>query len=226
MSNDEPGLEDPTPPARLWLRGFWIAVLATYVLVFAVGLPRVGRKDHDQQIVFHEIQCWNQAYFGLDRQWTPVLCGGISNGKRDFVRPVIEQVAGPPAFHGVAQRPGKPLAFWRPNNTPLIAALPGNPMSVLTCFHRYMRPLLDRLAGQSPLVRTVQLTEAVSFPPPFAWLLPVALRQDGANLLADPCPLANSGDFASSIGTDGFLELPGETTDFPEGFLAPYHEWI
>ncbi|NIP92962.1 MAG: molybdopterin molybdenumtransferase MoeA, partial [Akkermansiaceae bacterium] len=72
-----------------------------------------------------------------------LLCGGISKGKRDFVRPVVESLHGAPAFHGVAQRPGKPLAFWP--GPPPIFALPGNPMSVLVCFHRYVCPFLQAM---------------------------------------------------------------------------------
>ncbi|MDA0766447.1 MAG: molybdopterin molybdotransferase MoeA, partial [Verrucomicrobia bacterium] len=56
-------------------------------------------------------------------------CGGISKGKRDHMRPVLENLLGAPHFHGIAQRPGKPLAFW--SGPPPLFALPGNPMSVL-----------------------------------------------------------------------------------------------
>ncbi len=154
-----------------------------------------------------------------------LLCGGISRGKRDYVRSVIESLHGPPAFHGVSQRPGKPLAFWP--GSPPIFALPGNPMSVLVCFHRYVRPFLDGMQRQPTPLRTVQLTgPTFRFEPPFSCFLPVRLRQDGATLLAEPMPLANSGDFASSIDSDGFIELPPGQQDFPEGFLAPFREWL
>lgn len=153
-----------------------------------------------------------------------LLCGGISKGKRDYVRPVLESLLGPPSFHGIAQRPGKPLAFW--SGPPPIFALPGNPMSVQVCFHRYVRPYLDALQHQRTPIRTVQLGTAIQFTPPFAYSLPVRLRQDGATLLAEPTPLANSGDFASAIDSEGFIELPAAQDDFPEGFLAPFREWL
>ncbi len=77
-SPDQPLLPEPRPPARRWLRAFWIAIVLGYVLLFAVGFPRVGIEDHDQQLVFQRIQCWNHEFFGLARQWTPVMCGGMS----------------------------------------------------------------------------------------------------------------------------------------------------
>jgi len=153
-----------------------------------------------------------------------LLCGGISKGKRDYVRPVMESLLGPPSFHGIAQRPGKPLAFWQ--GPPPIFALPGNPMSVQVCFHRYVRPYLDALQHQRSPVRTVRLGAPFQFKPPFSYSLPVRLRQDGAALVADLNPLANSGDFASAIASDGFIELPAEESNFPEGFLAPFREWL
>jgi molybdopterin molybdotransferase len=153
-----------------------------------------------------------------------LLCGGISKGKYDYVRPVIESLHGPPAFHGIAQRPGKPLAFWP--GPPAIFALPGNPMSVLVCFHRYVRPFLDAMRRQSAPIRHVALAAPIRFDAPVTYFLPVQLRQDGARLLAAPHPLANSGDFASSIESDGFIELPAAQSDFPEGFLAPFRDWL
>jgi molybdopterin molybdotransferase len=71
-----------------------------------------------------------------------ILSGGISKGRKDFVRPALESLRGDPLFHGVAQRPGKPLAFWKG-----IVALPGNPNSTLTTFRRYVVPLLRRMTG-------------------------------------------------------------------------------
>ncbi|MEJ6562068.1 MAG: molybdopterin molybdotransferase MoeA, partial [Akkermansiaceae bacterium] len=78
----------------------------------------------------------------LEKSDLVILSGGISKGKKDYVRPALESLIGPPLFHGVAQRPGKPLAYW-----PGVAALPGNPNSTLTTFHRYLVPTLQALVG-------------------------------------------------------------------------------
>lgn len=153
-----------------------------------------------------------------------LLCGGISKGKRDYVRPVVEGLLGEPVLHGIAQRPGKPLAFWQ--GPPSVFALPGNPMSVQVTFHRYVRPFLDRMNGQLTPDRTVELSEAFQFAPPFTYFLPVTIEQAGATLRATPRTLANSGDFASAIPSSGFLELPGDQSDFPQGFLATYRDWL
>ena len=150
-----------------------------------------------------------------------LICGGISRGKRDFVRPVLEKLLGAPAFHGVAQRPGKPLAFWE--GPPPVFALPGNPMAVLVCFHRYVLPALAAMSRTPWQRRRVTLTSQVDFAPPFAYFLPVSL--DGHHQ-AEPTPTANSGDFATAITSDGFIELPGDHDGFPPGTSVAYQPWL
>jgi molybdopterin molybdotransferase len=73
----------------------------------------------------------------------------------------------------------------------------------------------------------VALAKPVTFKPPLAWLLPVRLSSapDG-RLLATPDPSNTSGDFAGLTGTDGFIELPADQTEFPAGTVAPFHGWV
>ncbi|MEP6995123.1 MAG: molybdopterin-binding protein, partial [Acidobacteriota bacterium] len=52
-------------------------------------------------------------------------------------------------FHGVAIRPGKPIAFGRRGGT-LWFGLPGNPVSTSVCFHVFVRTALDLLEGADP----------------------------------------------------------------------------
>jgi hypothetical protein len=64
--------------AERWSSAYALSILATYVALFVVFFRRVGRMDHDQFLVFHELQYWNASLFGSSRQWTPVMCGGLS----------------------------------------------------------------------------------------------------------------------------------------------------
>jgi hypothetical protein len=63
---------------RGWLLAFAVAVPLAYAVAFAAFSGRVGRMDHDQFLVFTELQHWNVRLFGFARQWSPVLCGGLS----------------------------------------------------------------------------------------------------------------------------------------------------
>jgi molybdopterin molybdotransferase len=157
-----------------------------------------------------------------------LLTGGVSKGKFDYLPAVLESLRVKPVFHGVAQRPGKPMWFGvSPRRTPVFA-FPGNPAAAYTCLHRYVLPALARASGlvEKPL-RALPLAEAVTFRPPLAYFLPVRLEVDdrGATV-ARPDPINTSGDFAGLVGTDGFVELPADRAEFPAGSLAVFRPWV
>jgi molybdopterin molybdotransferase len=157
-----------------------------------------------------------------------VVTGGVSKGKRDFLPSALESHGVAKKVHGVAQRPDKPFWFGvTPRGNPVFA-LPGNPVSALTCLHRYVLPALATAAELDvPAPRLVALAKPVTFKPPLAWLLPVRLTSapDG-RLLATPDPSNTSGDFAGLTGTDGFIELPADQTEFPAGTVATFRAWV
>lgn len=130
-----------------------------------------------------------------------LLSGGISKGKKDYVRPALESLIGPPVFHGVAQRPGKPLAYWKG-----VVALPGNPNSTLTTFQRYVVPLLRRLT-ESPDVEpiTLPLAQPIQQHSKLTQFLPATITPDGLALSRSP---QNSGDFVTPLEATGIVEIP------------------
>src|SRR5882757_10698604 len=85
MPDSKPLLDQTTVPAaqsfqvqRKWLLTFTLAIPAAYALFFLLTWTRVGPKDFDQFLVFHQLQYWNYALFGFAKQWTPLLCAGLS----------------------------------------------------------------------------------------------------------------------------------------------------
>jgi molybdopterin molybdotransferase len=72
--------------------------------------------------------------------------GGVSAGDFDLLPERAEQAGFAILFHGVAIRPGKPVAFGRRGGT-LWFGLPGNPVSTSVCFHVFVRAALDALEG-------------------------------------------------------------------------------
>lgn len=136
-----------------------------------------------------------------------LISGGISMGAKDLIRPVLEDLLGPPAFHGIAQRPGKPLAYWEAgDSTPPVFALPGNPNSTFMTFLRYVRPALRQLAGsaiESPI--TLALATAEERHHQLTLLLPARLQPNGQLAVIRP---QNSGDLMSPRLATGFVEIP------------------
>jgi molybdopterin molybdotransferase len=76
-----------------------------------------------------------------------VASGGVSVGRYDHVRTVIER-NGTLDFWRVRVQPGKPLAFGRvgEEQRPVIG-LPGNPVSALVTFELFVRPLIRAMLG-------------------------------------------------------------------------------
>lgn len=145
-----------------------------------------------------------------------VITGGISKGKRDFIRPVLDSLVGQPLFHGIAQRPGKPLAVWKTGNSPFIFALPGNPTSTLACATRYVVPALKSLTGQSVKTQQINLTSPAPEHPHLTQFLPTQL-DPAANQGTLTSP-KNSGDELSPVHATGFAEIPPGKTSPPYSY--------
>jgi len=89
-----------------------------------------------------------------------LLTGGVSVGEYDYVVQACLTQGVELLFHGVKQRPGKPLFFGRKGQQ-LVFGLPGNPASVLSCYQQYVLPALHRITGRKTVPpQMAQLTHA------------------------------------------------------------------
>jgi molybdopterin molybdotransferase len=193
----------------------------TNIAALASALELAGYPPSETGCLRDDPQSLRNALEGiLSRNDVVVLTGGVSKGKRDHVPEIARQLGALPVLHGIAQRPGKPMAVWNIPDGPVIFGLPGNPVSALVCLHRYLIPALDRWSGAVPVAtHRKKLSGGFVSPHGLTLFLPVIAENNG---WARPLPVANSGDFAGLIGSTGFLELD-ET--FAEGGEAPYFAW-
>jgi molybdenum cofactor synthesis domain-containing protein len=74
-----------------------------------------------------------------------VTTGGVSQGAYDVVKHALTGKG--VDFVAVAMQPGKPQGLGSVGGTPIVC-LPGNPVSVLTSFTVFVRPMLRVLAGE------------------------------------------------------------------------------
>ena len=154
-----------------------------------------------------------------------VLSGGVSKGKYDFIPKALSDLKVRKIFHGVKQKPGKPLWFGVSENAHLVFGLPGNPVSALICFHRYILPVLWRSLGlQTESIQGV-LDEQVVFKKNLSLFLPVKVSVQRGTLVSKPIFGNGSGDFACLRNTSGFLELPGEKEVFEKAQSYPLYLW-
>ena len=156
-----------------------------------------------------------------------ILSGGVSMGKADYVPDVLQSLGVEVIFHKISQRPGKPMWYGKGPGGQAVFALPGNPVSTLVCCRHYVLPALLAASGRptaSP--DTARLTEDVTFKADLTCFMPVRLSSaEGGIVSATPVPTNTSGDFASLSGTDGYVELRKEDSEFPVGTVVPLHRW-
>ncbi|MEM7790102.1 MAG: molybdopterin molybdotransferase MoeA [Verrucomicrobiota bacterium] len=152
-----------------------------------------------------------------------ILSGGISKGKKDFIPSILDEQDLRCHFHGVAQQPGKPMGFWS-NSHCAVFALPGNPLSTLTCLHHYVIPAMRKammLAREVPK-RSVTLAKSESVRPRLTVFLPVILQENNQAL---PCPPQNSGDLVRILQSDGYVEIPAGQGEAKAGQSYPFYSW-
>ena len=140
---------------------------------------------------------------------------------------MLEELGIEGIFHTIRQRPGKPLWFGIGSDGQAVYGLPGNPVSALVSFQRYIMPQLEYSAGlEAEPPGCAVLAEDFKFTKPLTYLLPVQLSFNAVGqLLAIPVPLNGSGDFAGLVPSDGFVELPADQDFFPEGTIAKLYRW-
>lgn len=168
---------------------------------------------------------------GLHRVLTECDCviitGGVSKGRRDHVPETLAALGVTALFHGVTQRPGKPLWFGLSTRRKPVFALPGNPVSCYLCLHHYVLPALMKASGAPlPSPVPVRLASSGVALEKLTSFVPVRTTSDGSGVqFAEPVPFNTSGDYASLLGTDGYVELPPQAAPFPAGHVVPFFRW-
>jgi molybdopterin molybdotransferase len=156
-----------------------------------------------------------------------IFSGGVSVGRKDYLPRVLSSCGFETIFHGVRQNPGKPLWFGKISGGPVAFGLPGNPISAVVGFVRYIRLTLHLMQGFRPNPPIfAELLEPFDYTPSFTRFLPVRIEE---NFSKSVCVKLrhpnNSGDLAALANTDGFIELPEEEKSYPKGYLAPFFPW-
>jgi molybdopterin molybdotransferase len=76
-----------------------------------------------------------------------VICGGVSVGEHDHVKPALASLEVEEVFWKVALKPGKPTWFGVGPAGTLVFGLPGNPVSAMVTFLLFARPAIRAMSG-------------------------------------------------------------------------------
>ena len=168
----------------------------------------------DKSILKSKIEGYLQEYDVL------LFSGAVSKGKYDFLPEVFEALDVEKLFHKVAQRPGKPF-FYGQTNTCSVFGFPGNPISTFVNCLAYFYPWYYKSVGIETNQETAVLGEDVSFKPSLTYFLQVKLESENGKLVAFPITGNGSGDLASLVNTDAFIQLPSDKMEFKKGDVFP-----
>jgi molybdopterin molybdotransferase len=148
-----------------------------------------------------------------------VVCGGVSVGEHDHVRPAFAALGIQELFWGLALRPGRPTWFGAAGDGTLVFGLPGNPVSAVVTFVLLVRPALLALAGASPDRQrsTAVLDAPYKKRPGRAHFVRVRLdaRDDGWHALATKEQASHV--LTSMLGADAFAIVPADRGDVERG---------
>ncbi|PHR68946.1 MAG: molybdopterin molybdenumtransferase MoeA [Lutibacter sp.] len=186
----------------------------------------------------------------LDEYDVLLFSGAVSKGKFDFIPEVLDELGVEKHFHRVAQRPGKPFWFGRiatlgiseqdisdskknklsidkhtedkyQKNT-IVFAFPGNPISTFVSCLKYFYPWFQKSVGLNFTNQNYAvLADDVIFKPELVYFLHVRLENKKGTVYAHPILGNGSGDLASLVESDAFIELPAEVIEFKKGEVFP-----
>jgi len=148
--------------------------------------------------------------------------GGVSVGQFDHVKGILDELGLRQLFHGVAQKPGRPLKFGTIGGRPIFG-LPGNPVSTMVCFYLYVRPALLRMSGaaQAGLPRvTVRCATEIRLAANLTEFVRVRLERRDGELYATPTGYQGSGVLSSLSRADALLIGPAAVSVLKAGDQA------
>ncbi len=168
----------------------------------------------DKPVLKQKIATYLQEYDVL------LFSGAVSKGKFDFLPQVFEELQVEKLFHKITQRPGKPF-FYGKTDTCNVFGFPGNPISTFVNCLAYFYPWYYKSVGIEVKEETAILTEDVVFKPNLTYFLQVKLSYKFGHLVATPIKGNGSGDLASLVNADAFIQLPKGETEFKKGENFP-----
>ena len=148
-----------------------------------------------------------------------LITGGVSVGDYDYVALACTNQGVQQHFHGVKQRPGKPF-FFGSKEQKLVFGLPGNPASVLSCYHQYVLPAIHCLSGTvAPEPIKAKLTTQFEKKLSFTFFLKGYFEKETACIL----PAQASFQLSAFVRANCWIELEETITLFEKGQEIKVH---
>ncbi|GAA0263254.1 molybdopterin molybdotransferase MoeA [Halobacterium noricense] len=155
-----------------------------------------------------------------------VTTGGSSVGERDLIPEVVDDL-GEVFVHGVALRPGHPVALGEVAGTPVVM-LPGYPVACIVNAVQFLRPAVKRVGGMPlddlPSVQA-RLDGKIRSEPGVRTFARVRLREADGERVAEPVSASGSGVLSSVALADGWVVVPEQTEGIDAGETVAVQNW-
>ena len=155
-----------------------------------------------------------------------VTTGGSSVGERDLIPEVVGEL-GEVFVHGVALKPGHPVALGRVEGVTVVM-LPGYPVAAIINAVQFLRPLIKHL-GRMPIEplpsRDATLTRKLRSEPGIRTFARVKLEDGEDGLEATPTRAGGSGVLSSVALADGWVAVPESKEGIAAGETVTVKNW-
>ncbi len=157
-----------------------------------------------------------------------VLSGGVSMGEYDHIPALLVENGVENIFHHVKVKPGKPIWFGKSKQGAYVFGLPGNPVSVQSCFRIFVDPLIKILSGDpSPdhSYLRLELIEDVVSKTPRENFIPGRLEITNGKTGIKTVPIRGSGDFSNFEISQGLVRFPADQNLLKAGEVVDFLPW-
>lgn len=166
-----------------------------------------------------------------------LVSGGVSMGRYDLVEQVLSEMGAEFFFTGAKIQPGRPVVFGRcgvepqpfesregeANQARYFFGLPGNPVSTMVTFKLFAQPVLEALAGQSPLKLVflyARLKSEIRVKTGLKRFLPAILSGEFERAEVELVRWQGSGDIAATARANCYIVVPADREHIAVG------EWV
>ena len=155
-----------------------------------------------------------------------VTTGGSSVGERDLLPEVVDDL-GEVFVHGVALRPGHPVALGDVADTPVVM-LPGYPVACIVNAVQFLRPAVERVGGlppSEPPSVAATLDGKIRSEPGVRTYARVRLSEGADCRVAEPVNASGSGVLSSVALADGWVVVPEQAEGVDASETVAVENW-
>jgi molybdopterin molybdotransferase len=201
-------------------------IIETNGMTVAQYVERWGGEPTYRDVVTDDADSLRAAITGDRDHDIVVTTGGSSVGERDLVPDVVAEL-GELLVHGVALKPGHPVALGVVEGTPVLM-LPGYPVACIVTAVQFLRPVIERvghLNHASPPTTDARLTRKIPSEPGVRTFARVTMDSDGDEATATPTRAKGAGVLSSVALSDGWVVVPEDREGYADGEAVAVEQW-